>query len=110
LQPLQIKYDFEYLNISERLPNKIEVTLYRITQELINNIIKHSGATSVDVQLIKTEQDVIFMLEDNGKGLKNASKEGMGLQNIKSRIDIIKGSVNFNSEEIGTLTTIKIPL
>lgn len=110
LQPLQIKYDFEYVNISERLPNKIEVTLYRISQELINNIIKHSEANQVHVQLMKTETTVVFMVEDNGVGLKTSSKKGMGLQNIKSRIDIVKGSINFNSEEVGTLTTIKIPL
>jgi signal transduction histidine kinase len=110
LRPKEIKHDFEYVNISERLHSKIEVTLYRITQELINNIIKHSGATSVSIQLIKTEQDVVFMLEDDGKGFSKTSKKGIGLQNIKSRIDIVKGSVNFNSEQTGTLTTIKIPL
>jgi signal transduction histidine kinase len=59
---------------------------------------------------MKTETTVVFMVEDNGVGLKTSSKKGMGLQNIKSRIDIVKGSINFNSEEVGTLTTIKIPL
>lgn len=110
LQPVQITYDFEHVNITERLPKRIEVTLYRITQELINNIIKHSKANHVNVQLMKTETAIVFMVEDNGKGFSKTSKKGIGLQNIKSRIDMIKGSVNFNSENTGTLTTIKIPL
>lgn len=108
----KIKYEFEHLNISKHLPKKIEITLYRITQELINNIIKHSAATLVNIQLMKTENTIIFMVEDNGKGfaasrLKNS---GIGLKNIKSRINIVKGSINFDSEHTGTLTTIKIPL
>ena len=110
LQPANIKFGFEFSNISERLPKKVEVTLYRITQELINNIIKHSKASLVNVQLLKIETAIIFMVEDNGKGFSSTQKTGLGLQNIKSRIDIIKGSVNFNSENTGTLTTIKIPL
>jgi signal transduction histidine kinase len=110
LEPLDIHFDFEYSNISERLSKNIEVTLYRITQELINNIIKHSKASQVNVQLIKTENSIVFMVEDNGTGFSSTQKTGLGLRNIKSRIDIIKGSVNFNSETTGTLTTIKIPL
>ncbi|MFK8060933.1 MAG: sensor histidine kinase [Polaribacter sp.] len=110
LLPSEIKYEFEHINIINRLPKNIEITLYRITQELINNILKHSKASEVNIQLFKTETDIVYMLEDNGTGFSSTKKEGIGLKNIKSRIDLIKGFVNINSENSGTLTTIKIPL
>ena len=110
LKPVNISYDFQHQDIDQRLPRNVEITLYRITQELINNVIKHSKADEVNIQLFKTENEVIYMVEDNGTGFVSDKKEGIGLKNIKSRIDLIKGIVNFNSEKTGALTTIKIPL
>jgi signal transduction histidine kinase len=107
-----IKFSLEHFNIDERLPQKIEITLYRITQELINNIIKHSKADEVSVQLFKANNTVILIVEDNGVGiLSQKNKKGIGLLNITSRLDLVKGSVNFEpSPKSGTLVTIKIPL
>ncbi len=107
-----IKYSLEHFNIDERLPQKIEITLYRITQELINNIIKHSKADEVSVQLFKANNTIILIVEDNGVGiLSQKNKKGIGLLNIASRLDLVKGSVNFEpSPKSGTLVTIKIPL
>jgi signal transduction histidine kinase len=106
-----IKYNFESFNLNDRLSNKIEITIYRIAQELVHNIIKHSNATEVSVQLFKNRANVLFVVEDNGKGIKDNRKEGIGLLNIKSRIATLRGSVNFESiENSGTLVTIKIPV
>lgn len=112
LKYANIKYSLEHFNIDERLPQKIEVTIYRITQELINNIIKHSKASEVNVQLFNTNNTVILILEDNGVGFSSAkNKKGIGLLNISSRLDLVKGDVNFEpSPKSGTLVTIKIPL
>ncbi|MFY9242198.1 MAG: sensor histidine kinase [Polaribacter sp.] len=107
-----IHYNLEHFNINARLPQKIEVTIYRITQELINNIIKHSKATEVSVQLFNSNNNIILIVEDNGVGfvVKN-SKKGIGLLNISSRLDLVNGNVNFEpSTKSGTLVTIKIPL
>ena len=108
----KIKYQFEHFNINGRLPEKIEVSIYRITQELINNIIKHSNANNVNVQLFKSDESIILIVEDDGVGM-NASKsgKGIGLLNISSRVDMIHGTVNFEpSPNSGTLVTVKIPL
>lgn len=110
LHSTNITHSFEHENIHDRLPKNIEVTLYRITQELIQNIVKHSEATEVNIQLMKTKNQILFLVEDNGVGFQAKSKKGIGLKNIQSRIDMIKGSVNFNSENSGTLTTVKIPV
>lgn len=106
-----IEYNFEYFNIKERLPQKVEITIYRIAQELIHNVIKHSCATDVSVQLFINKANVLFVVEDNGRGIKQNKKEGIGLLNIKSRLASLHGSVNFgSSENSGTLVTVKIPL
>jgi signal transduction histidine kinase len=107
-----IKYSLEHFNIDKRLPQKIEVTIYRITQELINNIIKHSNAKVVSVQLLNTNNTAVLIVEDNGIGFTSKkNKKGIGLLNISSRLDMVNGDVNFEpSPKSGTLVTIKIPL
>ena len=108
---LNIDYEFEHFGISERLEEKIEVSLYRICQELINNIIKHSKANKVTVQLFKNKDKLILIVEDNGIGIKQDKvNTGHGLLNIKSRLNPLSGEVNFEpSPQSGTIATIRIP-
>ncbi len=107
-----IKYQFEHFGINSRFNENIEIALYRIAQELINNVIKHSNANKVNIQLFKTSSDILLIVEDNGKGIDVLQhKKGIGLMNISSRLDTINGRVNFEpSPESGTLVTIKIPI
>ncbi|MEM7372598.1 MAG: sensor histidine kinase [Bacteroidota bacterium] len=109
-----ITYHFETFGIqqTDRFKESIEISLYRIVQELINNVIKHSGASEVNIQLLKTTANLALIVEDNGKGFKQSpSKSGIGLMNISSRLDTINGQVNYEaSPEGGTLATIHIPL
>ena len=106
-----IKFQFEHFGVKSRLAENIEITLYRITQELVNNVIKHSKASEVNIQLFKANNDVILIVEDNGKGFSGNSKSGIGLLNISSRVDTVKGEVNFEpSPQSGTLVTVKIPI
>ncbi|MCD4664395.1 MAG: sensor histidine kinase, partial [Bacteroidales bacterium] len=109
----RIKYEFEHFGIeSSRFDTKIELSLYRVCQELINNVIKHSEADFVSVQLFKSSNNLILMLEDNGKGMKSdKKKQGIGLLNIASRIDTVNGEINYQpGPDSGTVATIKIPL
>lgn len=106
-----IKYSFEHFNLDERYPEHIEISVYRICQELIQNVLKHSQATLVNIQLFKAKNHLILIVEDNGQGFKSTTKNGIGLMNIESRLDTINGNVNFQSSEGGgTLATIKIKL
>jgi signal transduction histidine kinase len=88
------------------------VTIYRIVQELINNIIKHSNAKMVQIQLFKNAGKIILLVEDNGTGFSNGSNtSGHGLLNIKSRLNTIHGEVDYSpSPGSGTVATIRIPL
>lgn len=110
-----IRYEFEHHKVEgERFPENLEVSLYRISQELINNIIKHSQAKAVSVQLFKTKTHLVLVVEDNGKGFTFGSEQtrnGVGLMNITSRAKAMNGEVTYQpSPEQGTVATIRIPL
>lgn len=111
----EVSYEFEHHNIGEsRFTESIEISLYRICQELINNIIKHSEAKAVSVQLLKTKTHLVLVVEDNGKGFEwndPNSRNGIGLMNINSRAQAIHGEVNYEpSPQQGTVATIRVPL
>lgn len=110
-----IVFEFEHHNIGEtRFRENIEISLYRICQELVNNIIKHSEAKAVSVQLLKTKTHLVLVVEDNGKGFEwndPNSRNGIGLMNISSRAQAIHGEVNYEpSPEQGTVATIRVPV
>jgi len=110
-----IEFEFEHHKVEgERFAENVEVSLYRICQELVNNIIKHSEAKAVSVQLLKTKTHLVLVVEDNGKGFnfdETANQNGIGLMNISSRAKAINGEVNYQpSPEQGTVATIRIPL
>lgn len=106
-----IKVDFEDFGLQERYTDSIEIAIYRIFQELINNITKHSQATEVNVQLIQNGAKLILIVEDNGQGMSSTATDGIGLQNIQSRLSTIDGKVDYSSGPAsGTVATIVIPL
>ncbi|WP_460557656.1 tetratricopeptide repeat-containing sensor histidine kinase [Ferruginibacter profundus] len=100
--------------LNERLDGNVETVLYRVIQECVNNVIKHSGANSLDISLIKDKDGIAATIEDNGKGFNSKDKEkfeGIGLKNISSRIGFLKGTVDFDSSPgNGTLVAIHVPL
>lgn len=108
-----IEYQFEHFGIEDRFHENIELSLYRICQELINNIVKHSEAKKVSVQLLKSKDNLVMLVEDDGKGFSGTGmeKEGIGLMNIASRIDTVNGEINYEpSPGSGTVARIRIPL
>ncbi len=110
LTPAKISYTFEHFNWTDRLLSTLEINIYRIAQELVNNIIKHSNANTVNIQLFRTGNTVILIVEDNGKGIESPKQnKGIGLMNIKNRTEMMLGTVTFeNGPEGGTLVTLKI--
>ncbi|GAB2834079.1 sensor histidine kinase [Ferruginibacter profundus] len=94
------------------LNTNTELVLFRIVQESINNIIKHADASAIDIHLHYEAASLILEINDNGKGFKLAEKQaGTGLQNIKKRAVLLKGSANISSiVNEGTQIKIEIPL
>lgn len=110
----KLKINLETFGLQDRLDQNTEAVLYRVIQEIVNNVIKHSAASSLDIQLSKDEEGINAMIEDNGRGFvvqQADMSNGMGLKNIMSRVTYLKGSVDVSSEPgRGTLVAIHIPL
>lgn len=98
--------------ITERLPSSLELTVYRIIQELIHNIIKHSDAREALVQLTRNDSFLTITVEDNGKGFApELAGNGAGLESIKSRVQYLQGKFDINSDGIsGTSVYIELTL
>lgn len=100
--------------LNERLDSNIETVLYRVIQECVNNVIKHSSANQLDISLIKDEDGISATIEDNGIGFTpdlKAKVDGIGLKNITARVEYLKGHVDFDSAPgKGTLVAIHVPL
>jgi signal transduction histidine kinase len=100
--------------LDERLDSNMETILYRIIQECVNNVIKHSGADTLDITIIKEAGELTATIEDNGKGFDTTDKEkfeGIGLKNMRTRIDYLKGSIDFDSAPgHGTVVALHVPL
>nr|WP_262917410.1 7TM diverse intracellular signaling domain-containing protein [Zunongwangia pacifica] len=86
------------------------VNMYRIFQELISNIIKHSKATVVDITINCDENTCSLQVEDNGIGLKNEVTKGMGIKNIQSRVSYHQGIFHMENTEKGMISIIEIPI
>ncbi|MEP7230896.1 MAG: sensor histidine kinase [Ginsengibacter sp.] len=104
---LTVKY--QSLGMEERIDKSIEIIIYRIVQELLNNIIKHAAATDAFVQLIREGARLNVVVEDNGKGFETnlTDNKGAGLENVRSRVDYLKGQLDIHSE-IGKGTLVNI--
>ena len=102
--------DFQHLGESMRLSKNAEVNIYRIIQELVQNSIKHSEATEITVQTSHRANNLQIIVEDNGKGFDpgHIQTKGIGLANIHSRIEYLKGTMDFISNEKGTSYTIEM--
>jgi two-component system, NarL family, sensor kinase len=100
--------------LNERLDGNVETVLYRVIQECVNNVIKHSGANQLEISLVKDGDGIAATIEDNGKGFDTTQKgkfDGIGLKNIKTRIEYLKGTVDFDSAPgRGTLVAIHVPV
>ncbi|MEZ0487377.1 sensor histidine kinase [Fibrella aquatica] len=95
-----------------RLPTDTEIMLYRIVQELINNTLKHANATHIDITCYYREDRIHLTYADNGQGFNyERVRQGLGIGNIESRVLMLKGSIQWQSEDDkGTSVVILIPL
>lgn len=109
-----LKISFETEGFSNQLEYSEEVILYRVIQELVNNVIKHADANTLNISLTKNKTSIHLVLSDNGKGFdysKIDELEGLGVKNIKIRVDYLKGKLSYLANHPkGTTVKIEIPL
>lgn len=107
----KIKMEVHAHGLNGRLPQNAELHVYRMIQELVSNALKHSHANSITVQLTQHENDLNVLVEDNGTGFDVHERgDGIGLQNIYHRADILGAKVNLDTfRGRGTVVTVDIP-
>ncbi len=106
----KMHFNLSLFGMPNPLKKDYELTLYRITQELINNILKHAEATQVSIQIGQRDDKIILMIEDDGKGFNiHAHNEGFGLKNLEARTKLMKGILTIDSH-IGKGTSILIEI
>ena len=99
--PESITVDFAYGDNIGRLNQHLELGIYRILQELINNIVKHADADTIQIKLLRNDEIISLQVEDNGSGFSGTLDEvklnGMGLRNITTRVISLNGKLDFES-------------
>ncbi len=112
-----MKGAFVYYGEEERFGEDLDTSIYRIIQEGLSNILKHSGATEFSVELVNSEECIDIFVNDNGKGIpqeyfssKDLRNFGIGLFSIKERLDLFHGTIEIDSNpNEGTSIFVKIP-
>jgi len=113
-----IKVAVQARDLSERLDRSIEVVVFRIVQEAINNVARHSGATEAVITLSRTEKTVTAVVRDNGRGfnLEETTRYadgsgGLGLLGMQERAELVGGTLTIQSAQgAGTEIRLEIPL
>jgi signal transduction histidine kinase len=103
----------EIMGKPRRFDKDLELYLYRIIQECLSNIIRHSQASEYKIQLLYTDKNLKIYISDNGIGfeIEKVDKEkNYGLLNISERIKALKGTMKINSSSEGTLLLFEIPV
>jgi signal transduction histidine kinase len=96
-----IQIELAIHDVPDRLPDVVEVSVYRIIQELLGNIIKHSKASQITLSFTGYPQEVVLTVEDNGDGFDlnkfQQSENSNGWRTIQTRINLIKGEIEFDT-------------
>ena len=104
---------FQHFDLPEKIDEMISLNVYRIIQELLTNSIKHAKAKEILIQLNSDDNELFIQYEDDGQGFiaDQNKRQGMGLENIKSRINYLKGNISIESKtNEGVSFLIKVPL
>ena len=111
-QKLNVEEILEGLDDTSSWSEEFSLTVYRIVQEVMNNIIKHAQATNVLLQVVELEDSVTIYIEDNGKGMdNNVDKDGIGLKMLKSNVEYLNGTIEINGNaNKGTFILAELPI
>lgn len=107
-----LEIDFQFYGQLEEIGKSVELTLYRITQELLQNIMKHAHAQHVSVQIVQDKRRLNLIVEDDGIGFELAEiSNGYGFQHLQFRVQALQGYISIDStKEKGTSVYIEFDL
>lgn len=105
-----IPVDYATNPFRNRLDSDAKIALYRIAQEALTNIERHSGATRVKMLVRGTKNGAVVRIEDNGHGMPANRRDGLGLRNMAERMEQLDGTLRILSSRKGTLIEAQVPL
>lgn len=108
-----LNIEFSYHGFTEEhLPENQKLSLFRIVQEQLNNIVKHAAAQNVWIKLCKTGCEFVLEIKDDGKGFSSTpGRKGIGILNIKNRAELFNGKAELFSEPgCGCLLAVSFPI
>lgn len=111
LRSEHVAIEFHAYEIDNSMPLTTQTNIFRIVQELLNNALKHSKATQILVSCSQNTNRFYISIEDNGVGFdvsRIEENQGLGIKNIKSRIELLKGSFDCESNSNGTSYNIEL--
>lgn len=90
---------FQYYNVPTQMNKMVSLSVYRIIQELLTNSFKHAKAKEILIQINSEDDDLVIQYEDDGIGYdqNQTAKKGMGLENIKSRVNYLHGALSIDT-------------
>ncbi len=102
--------DFQSIDINSKVPLAVQINIFRIVQEILANAVKHSEAENILLQCSQSNDVFLITIEDDGKGFSQDSSptKSMGLHNLKTRVDYLKGKMEINSDHEGTAINIEL--
>lgn len=108
------------LNISEdlgRLPRDMELVIFRLVQECLTNVHRHSGGKSAHIRIAREGENIAVEVQDDGRGMSRerlaeiqAQKAGVGIRGMRERVQQYHGEVNIESNRSGTKVTAVLPI
>jgi len=113
-----IRAQFTHERMDERLPTEVEVGIYRIAQEALTNVARHSGATTCTARLVRRDDVLTLTIEDDGRGFEATGqgghghgRRGLGVIGMRERAASLAGTFSIaNREEGGTRVVVRLPL
>lgn len=108
----KVHFELMITGLDAALDEQLELSCYRILLELCNNVLKHAEARNVLIEIVEHDDELVLMVEDNGRGFEPAdnSADGLGLRTIESRMHLLKGRLTVDSRPgHGARITLEIP-
>jgi PAS domain S-box-containing protein len=109
-----ISVSFEAENVPQSIPDDVALCLFRVTQEALQNIKKHSGATSGEVRLMGHDGQIHLSISDPGKGFSQdaiSMQAGLGIQSMKERVRLVRGKLELNVHaDAGSRIDVLVPI
>ncbi len=103
-QSSDIQIDFSYSDVSKSIPQEVSTCLYRILQESLTNVVKHSGAKTAQIELAGSPGEIQLKILDSGVGFdpkSTGSRGGLGLISMRERLSLLGGELSIESRPSG---------